>query len=151
MAASLEKHPNSNANKKELPLPVRAVTCWGRRTDTRLRFSRNAYNEDLKGNKSLGCGTAHKLWPRSLITEIQGLVGTPLSTPPWESSTGVPKGSTTESQGMEWMSTGARVSNWNRMLYNLTPLNPRPGHTHTHTHTCAQDKGHDMNLKSWIT
>ncbi len=56
-----------------------------------------------------------------------------MSTPPWESSAGVPKGSTTESQGMEWMSMGARVSNWNHMLYNLKPLNQRPGHTHTHT------------------
>ncbi len=30
------------------------------------------------------------------------------------------------------MSTGARVSNWDRMPYNLNPLNWRPGHTHTH-------------------
>jgi hypothetical protein len=27
---------------------------------------------------------------------------------------------------------GARVSDWDRMLYNLNPLNRRPGHTHTH-------------------
>jgi hypothetical protein len=33
---------------------------------------------------------------------------------------------------MEWMSTGARVSDWDHMLYNLNPLNRRPGHTHTH-------------------
>jgi hypothetical protein len=72
-----------------------------------------------------------KLWPRSPITKIQGLVGTPLSRPPWELSTGFPKGSTTESQGMEWMSMGARVSNWNCMLFNLIPLHRRPGHTHT--------------------
>ncbi len=64
-----------------------------------------------------------------------GLIGTPLSMPPWESSTEVPKGSTTESHGMEWMSWGARVSNWNCMLYNLNPLNQRLGHTHTHTNS----------------
>jgi hypothetical protein len=58
-------------------------------------------NEDLKGDESLGCGTAPKLWPRSPITKIQGLIGTSLSTPLWESSMGVPKDSTTESQGME--------------------------------------------------
>ncbi len=86
-----------------------------------------------KGDESLGCGTAPKLWPRSQKTEIQGLVGTPLSTPPWLPSTGVPRGSTTESQGMEWMSMGARVSDWDCMLYNLNPLNRRPGHTQTHT------------------
>jgi hypothetical protein len=89
-------------------------------------------DEDLKADESLECGTAPKLWQWSPITKIQGLIGTPLSKPLWESSTGVPKGSTTESQGMEWMSTGARVSDWNRMLYNLNPLNRRPGHTHTH-------------------
>jgi hypothetical protein len=32
---------------------------------------------------------------------------------------------------MEWMSMGARGSNWDHMLYNLNPLNQRPGHTHT--------------------
>jgi hypothetical protein len=87
-------------------------------------------DEDLKGDESLGCGTAPKLWPRSPITKIQGLVGTPLSTPPCLPATGVPRGSTTEPQGMEWMSTGAKVSNWDCMLYNLNPLNQRPGHTH---------------------
>jgi hypothetical protein len=45
-----------------------------------------------------------------------------------------PTTAVTESQGMEWMSMGARVSNRNRMLYNLNPLNRRPGHTHTHTY-----------------
>jgi hypothetical protein len=78
-------------------------------------------------------GTAPKLWPRSPITEIQGLVGTPLSTPLWLPAMGVPRGSTTESQGMEWMSTGARVSDWDCMLYSLNPHNRRPGHTHTLT------------------
>jgi hypothetical protein len=56
-------------------------------------------DEDLKGNEILGCGTAPKLWPRSPITNIQGLVGTPLSTPPCLPATGVPRGSTTESPG----------------------------------------------------
>jgi hypothetical protein len=88
-------------------------------------------DEDLKGDESLGCGTDPKLWPRSPITKIQGLVGIPLSMPPCLPATGVPRGSTTESQGMEWMSTGARVSDWDCMLYNLNPLNWRPGHTHT--------------------
>jgi hypothetical protein len=32
---------------------------------------------------------------------------------------------------MEWMSTGARISDWDYMPYNLNPLNRRPGHTHT--------------------
>jgi hypothetical protein len=50
-------------------------------------------------------------------------------------ATGVPTDGTTESQGMEWMSTEARASNWDCMLFNLNPLNRRPGHTHTHT--CA--------------
>jgi hypothetical protein len=61
----------------------------------------------------------------------------PHTSVPWPAilrpATGVSKGSTTGSQGMEWMSTGARVSNWVRMPNNLNPLNRRPGHTHTHS------------------
>ncbi len=39
---------------------------------------------------------------------------------------------------MEWMSTGARVSNWDCMPYNLNPLNRRLGHTHTHPDAIIQ-------------
>ncbi len=125
MAASPEKHPNSNADKKSCPF----------RSELSHVEKGNACNEDLKEDESLGCGTAPKLWPRSPITKIQGLVGTPLSMLPWLPPTGVPRGSTAESQGMEWVSMGARVSNWDRMLYNLNPLNRRPGHTHTFDNT----------------
>ncbi len=61
-------------------------------------------------------------------TKIQGLVGTPLRTPP----PGVPRDSTTESQGMERASWGGEFSDWNRMLYKSSPFNRRPD-THTHT------------------
>jgi hypothetical protein len=47
---------------------------------------------------------------------------------------GVPRGSTAESQGMEWASWGGEFSNRNRMLYKSSPFNRRPA-THTHTHT----------------
>ncbi len=64
-------------------------------------------------------------------TEIQKLVGTPLCTPP----RGVPRGSTTESQGMERALWGGEFSKWNCMLYKSSPFNWRPDtHTHTHTH-----------------
>jgi hypothetical protein len=59
-------------------------------------------------------------------TKIQGLIGTPLCTPP----PGVPRGSTTESQGMERASWGGGFSDWNHMLYNSSPFNRRPD-THT--------------------
>ncbi len=152
MAAYLEKHPNSNANKKSCPSWSELSHVEEGEQTYLCASPKNACNEVLKGNDSLGCGTAPKLWPRSPITKIHGLVGTPLSMPLWDSSTGVPKGRTTESQGMERMSTGARVSNWNRMLYNLNPLNWRPGHTHTHTHTHTQwniPMYHSMCL--WLT
>ncbi len=52
---------------------------------------------------------------------------------------GVPRGSTTESQGMERASWGGGFSNWNRMLYKSSPFNWRPD-THTHTHTGAPNQ-----------
>jgi hypothetical protein len=133
MAGSLEKHPNTNANKKSCPSQSEPSYVEEGEQPHICASTKYVCNEDLKGDKSLGCGTAPKLWPRSPITKIQGFAGTPLSTPPWELLMGVQKSSTTESQGMGWMSTGARVSNLNCMLYNLNHLNWRPGHTHTHT------------------
>ncbi len=131
MAASPEKHPNSNANKKSCPsLSELSHVEKGEQTHVCTSLKMLAIKTS-KGAGSLGCGTAPKLWPRSPVTKIQGLAGTPLSTPPCLPATGVTRGSTTEPQGMEWMSMGAKVSDWDRMLYNLNPLNRRPGHTHT--------------------
>jgi hypothetical protein len=114
----------------KLPLKVRAVPRWGRRTDTRLHFSQNVCNEDLMGMES-------RLWnsPPScghrVQTKIQGLVGTPLCTPP--------RGS----QGVVLLSSKV----WNRChggedlaigiaCFTIPPpLTGDQTHTHTHTHT----------------
>ncbi len=79
---------------------------------------------------SLGCGRAPKLWPRSpnqdTRTHWDPLAHAPLR---------VPRGSITESQGMERASWGGEFSNWNCMLYKSSPFNRRPDtHTHTHSH-----------------
>jgi hypothetical protein len=53
---------------------------------------------------------------------------------------GVPRGSTTDLEGMERSSWGGGFSNWNCMLYNSSPFNRRPD-THTHTHTPVRETG----------
>ncbi len=74
--------------------------------------------------RSLGCGTAPKLWPQS--PNHTGSHWDPIvHAPP-----GVLRGSTTESQGMEQASWGGEFSNWNHMLYKCSPFNWRPD-THT--------------------
>ncbi len=79
---------------------------------------------------SLGCGTAPKLWPLS-PNQDTGTCWDPLvHAPP-----GVPRGSTTESQGMERASWGGEFSDWNCMLYKSSPFNQRPN-THTHNLSC---------------
>ncbi len=85
-------------------------------------------DEDLKGDESLGCGTAPKLWPRSPITKIQGLIGTPLSMPPCLPATGVSRGSTTDPRVQNGCQQGQELAIG---IANLNPLNRRPGHTHT--------------------
>jgi hypothetical protein len=70
----------------KLPLKVKAVPSWGRRTDTRLCFSQNFCNEDLTGTES-------RLWnsPQAMATESKPRYRDSLG-PPCARTPGGPKG-----------------------------------------------------------
>jgi hypothetical protein len=61
MAASLEKHPNSNTNKKSCSSRSELFRVEEGEQTHICASPKNACDEDLKGDKSLGCGTAPKL------------------------------------------------------------------------------------------
>jgi hypothetical protein len=67
--------------------------------------------------------------------KIQGLVGTPLAHAP----PGVPRGSTTESQGMEWVSWGDYLVIGIACFTNPPPLMGDQTHTHTPRHFPTAD------------